>query len=78
PEHILYTHASTPKTWQKWVFRKNGNVGGVPQSMSIKPWQMLSPVTRHKNFFICGDTVYPGQGIAGVALSGILTYERMK
>lgn len=78
PEHILYTHASTPKTWQKWVFRKNGNVGGIPQSMSIKPWQMLSPVTGHKNFFICGDTVYPGQGIAGVALSGILTYERMK
>lgn len=77
-EDIVYTHASSPKTWQKWVFRKNGNVGGVPQTMNIKPWQMISPVTKHKNFFICGDTVYPGQGIAGVALSGILTACRIK
>lgn len=77
-EDIVYTHASSPKTWQKWVFRKNGNVGGIPQSMRVKPWQAISPVTRDKNFFICGDTVYPGQGIAGVALGGVLLVNRMK
>lgn len=77
-EDIVYTHASTPRTWQKWVFRKNGNVGGIPQTMKIKPWQMISPLTQHKNFFVCGDTVYPGQGVAGVALSGILATHRMK
>lgn len=77
-EDIIYTHASSPKTWQKWVFRKYGNVGGIPQSMQIKPWQMISPVTPHKNFFICGDTIYPGQGIAGVALGGILTVHRIE
>jgi phytoene dehydrogenase-like protein len=30
-----------------------------------------------KGFYSCGDTVYPGQGIPGVALSGLIAAEKL-
>ena len=30
-----------------------------------------------KGFYACGDTVYPGQGIPGVALSGLIAAEKL-
>lgn len=61
---------SSPVTWKKWLERHDGTVGGVPQSMDRPPWQMLGALTPVKNFYLCGDTVYPGQGAPGVVLGG--------
>lgn len=68
---IVYQHASTPATWQDWTLRKYGFVGGYPQFRSIKPWQMIS-ARAAKGIYLCGDSVYPGQGIPGVTLNGII------
>lgn len=77
-EHIQYMHSSSPKSWVKWTGRKWGFVGGYPQYLSIKPWQMLeSRLDGHKAYQV-GDTVYPGQGIPGVTLSGIIAVEKMR
>ncbi len=76
-ENIKYQHSSTPKSWAKWTGRKWGFVGGYPQYMNIKPWQMLDArLDKHKAYMV-GDTVYPGQGIPGVTLSGIIATEKM-
>lgn len=76
-ENIVYQHASTPKSWAKWTGRKWGFVGGYPQYMSVKPWQMLDArLDKHKAYMV-GDTVYPGQGIPGVTLSGIIAVDKM-
>lgn len=76
-ENIIYQHASTPKSWAKWTGRKWGFVGGYPQYMSVKPWQMLDArLDKHKAYMV-GDTVYPGQGIPGVTLSGIIAVDKM-
>ena len=75
---IVYQHSSTPKSWQKWTGREWGFVGGYPQFMRIKPWQMLDARLDHQKAYICGDTTYPGQGIPGVVLSGIVAYEKLK
>lgn len=76
--NVKYYHSSSPKSWAKWTGRKWGFVGGYPQFMNIKPWQMLdSRLDGHKAYQV-GDTVYPGQGIPGVALSGIIAVEKMK
>ena len=76
-EQIIYQHSSTPKSWAKWTGRKWGFVGGYPQYMRIKPWQMLDArLDKHKAYMV-GDTVYPGQGIPGVTLSGIIAAEKM-
>lgn len=76
-ENIQFIHSSTPKAWTKWTGRKWGFVGGYPQYLKIKPWQMLDArLDGHKAYQV-GDTVYPGQGIPGVTLSGIIAVEKM-
>ncbi len=76
-ENVIYQHSSTPKSWAKWTGRKWGFVGGYPQYKSIKPWQMLDARLDGHKAYMVGDTVYPGQGIPGVTLSGIIAVEKM-
>jgi phytoene dehydrogenase-like protein len=72
------TTAALQKRLQQWTQRQFGFVGGYPQLMRIKPWQMLDARLDGHRAYICGDTTYPGQGIPGVALSGIIAYEKLK
>lgn len=75
---IINVFSGTPVTWQSWVHRKKGRVGGIPQSMSrsLLEWTPASP--PFKGLYLCGDTVFPGQGIPGVTLSGINVYYRVR
>jgi phytoene dehydrogenase-like protein len=66
-----------PSSWENWIYRKYGFVGGYPQYFNIKPWQMLDARLDGKGAYICGDTTYPGQGIPGAALSGIIAFEKI-
>jgi len=75
---VIYTHSSAPAGWARWTKRSFGFVGGYPQYLRIKPWQMLDARLDGRGAYICGDTTYPGQGIVGVCLSGILAYEKMR
>ncbi|MBC5991560.1 phytoene desaturase family protein [Pontibacter cellulosilyticus] len=74
---IKYTQSATPGAWIFWTNRAYGAVGGYPQYKSIKPWQMKDARLDHKGAYVCGDTVYPGQGIVGVCLSGIIAAEKL-
>jgi phytoene dehydrogenase-like protein len=76
-EHILDQFTATPVTWENWIYRKKGRVGGLPQSMQrhLLEWPSEKP---NSGIWMCGDTVYPGQGIPGVTLSGINVYYRIK
>lgn len=74
---ILYQHSSTPKAWEKWTARMNGFVGGYPQYMGIKPWRMKDARLDGRGAYICGDSTYPGQGIPGACLSGIIAVEKL-
>ena len=76
-EDILYVHSSGPKSWQKWTGRKWGFVGGYPQFMKIKPWQLMDVRLDGKRAYQVGDTVYPGQGIPGVTLGGIIAAHKL-
>jgi phytoene dehydrogenase-like protein len=77
-EDVVYIHSSTPAAWEKWTQRAHGFVGGYPQYMAIKPWQMLDARLDGRGAYLCGDTAYPGQGIPGATLSGIIAYEKLK
>jgi len=74
---ILYLHSSGPKSWTKWTHRKWGFVGGNPQFMKIKPWQMQDARLEKGGLYLAGDTAYPGQGIPGACLSGIIAAEKL-
>ncbi|TXK29676.1 NAD(P)-binding protein [Pontibacter qinzhouensis] len=74
---IVYRQSATPGAWQFWTARAYGMVGGYPQYRHIKPWQMKDARLDHKGAYLCGDTVYPGQGIPGTCLSGILAAHKL-
>jgi len=69
-EKMLFKNASTPKSWQEWVYRKQGRVGGIPNTLEKNVFELVGAATPFKNLYLVGDTVYPGQGMAGVCLSG--------
>ncbi|MDZ7806671.1 MAG: NAD(P)/FAD-dependent oxidoreductase [Gracilimonas sp.] len=71
-------HTATPVTWENWVYRKKGRVGGIPQSMARSLLNWTPNETPFKGLYLCGDTTFPGQGIPGVTLSGINVYSRIK
>lgn len=73
---IKVVFSSTPVSWSNWVYRKKGRVGGIPQSMTRSLLDWTPNKTPFEGLFLCGDTVYPGQGIPGVTLSGINASER--
>lgn len=69
-QNILFKTLSTPKSWQEWVYRKRGRVGGIPNTLERSVFDLQGAATPFKGLYLVGDTVYPGQGIAGVCLSG--------
>jgi phytoene dehydrogenase-like protein len=76
-EDILYWHSSGPKSWQKWTGRSWGFVGGYPQFMKLKPWRLNDVRLDNRKAYQVGDTVYPGQGIPGVTLGGIIAANKL-
>ena len=70
--------SATPVTWKNWIYRKKGRVGGIPQSMGRSLMDWTPAETPFEGLYLCGDTVFPGQGIPGVTLSGINVYLRAK
>lgn len=76
-EEVVEYFTATPVTWQRWVYRYKGRVGGIPQELSRSLLDWTPNKTPFKGFYLCGDTVYPGQGIPGVTLSGINVYYRI-
>ncbi|RNC85787.1 MAG: FAD-binding protein [Balneola sp.] len=70
-------HTATPVTWENWVYRKKGRVGGIPQSMARSLLKWSPSQTPFQGLYLVGDTTYPGQGIPGVTLSGINVYSRI-
>lgn len=74
---ILYYHSSSPKSWKKWTGRSWGFVGGYPQFLKIKPWRLNDARLGLHGAYQVGDSVYPGQGIPGVTLGGIVAARKL-
>ncbi len=61
--HIVAEHDATPVSWERWTGRKEGFVGGTPQTGL---WGARGPRTKLANLFLSGDSVFPGQSLPGV------------
>ena len=71
---IRFSEVATPRSFWRWTGRHEGRVGGVPQTRAHANFAALSHRVGPPGLFICGDTVFPGQGTIGVTLSGINAY----
>ena len=61
----------SPKSFIKYTKRFNGLVGGIPHSVKRNPLNYLIAKSPYKNFYMLGDTQFPGQGIAAVILGAM-------
>jgi phytoene dehydrogenase-like protein len=68
---VRYTDLATPVTFKRFTGRALGMVGGIPQTPGWANFGAGSHRTDVPGLWLCGDTVFPGQGTIGVTLSGI-------
>ncbi|MBA2175153.1 FAD-dependent oxidoreductase [Halobacillus locisalis] len=62
----------TPVTFQKWLRRRDGKVGGYAPTGRYSWLNSYSIRSGIKDVYLCGDTVFPGAGTLGVTLSGLM------
>ncbi len=71
-ESWLHRELATPLGFEKWTKRPNGIVGGLGQNPDIFGLFGLSSRTPFPGLWLCGDSIYPGEGTAGVSQSALM------
>jgi C-3',4' desaturase CrtD len=68
---------ATPRGFLRWTGRPNGIVGGLGQSPSrFGPFGLASR-TPMPGLWLCGDSIHPGEGTAGVTLSALMACRQL-
>lgn len=66
---------ASPRTFQRFVGRAGGFVGGIPRRVGFANYETLGPTTFLPNAWLVGDSVFPGQSILATAIGGRKTAE---
>jgi len=77
PENWLHRELATPLGFEKWTNRPNGIVGGLGQNPDIFGLFGLSSRTPFEGLWLCGDSIYPGEGTAGVSQSALMVSKQV-
>ena len=73
----LHAELATPRGWARWTGRPWGYVGGLGQHPSqFGPFGLASR-TPLKGLWICGDSIHPGEGTAGVSHSALMACRQL-
>jgi len=74
-----WTHQelSTPRSFERWTGRPGGIVGGLGQHPTQFGPFGLSSRTPLKGLWLCGDSIYPGEGTAGVSQSAMMVVRQL-
>ena len=68
---------STPRSFERWTGRPGGIVGGLGQHPSqFGPFGLPSR-TPLAGLWLCGDSIYPGEGTAGVSQSAMMVVRQL-
>tara|TARA_Y100001970_G_scaffold219524_1_gene269371 strand:+ start:1271 stop:2785 length:1515 start_codon:yes stop_codon:yes gene_type:complete len=68
----IHRELATPVGFKKWTNRPNGIVGGLGQNLDSFGLFGLTSRTPFKGLWLCGDSIYPGEGTAGVSQSALM------
>lgn len=66
---------ASPRTFQRFVRRRDGAVGGVPRRVGLSAYTQLGPVEVERGLWLVGDSVFPGQSTYAVAVGGLRVAE---
>ncbi len=73
----VHQELSTPRSFERWTGRPGGIVGGLGQHPSqFGPFGLPSR-TPLKGLWLCGDSIYPGEGTAGVSQSALMVARQL-
>jgi C-3',4' desaturase CrtD len=76
-EAWLHGELATPRAFAHWCGRPFGYVGGLGQHPSrFGPFGLASR-TPLPGVWLCGDSIYPGEGTAGVSLSALMACRQL-
>jgi len=73
----IHKELATPKSFEFWTGREKGIVGGLGQDPSNFGLFGLSSRTPMKGLWLCGDSIYPGEGTAGVSQSALIACRQL-
>jgi len=73
----LHLLSGTPGTFEFFTGRFKGYVGGIPHSVKNNLLRLPPGKTPFSNFYITGDTVFPGQGTPAVVLGALNVVKRI-
>ena len=78
PDHAwLHQELATPRGFAHWTGRPHGVVGGLGQSPDrFGPFGLASR-TPIPGLWLCGDSIHPGEGTAGVSLSALMACRQL-
>ena len=77
PDNWLHRELSTPRAFERWTNRPKGIVGGLGQNPEIFGLFGLSSRTPFEGLWLCGDSIYPGEGTAGVSQSALMVSKQI-
>ena len=72
PNNWLHRELATPLSFERWTNRPKGIVGGLGQNPDNFGVFGLSSRTPMRGLWLCGDSIYPGEGTAGVSESALM------
>ncbi len=77
PHNWLHKELATPRSFAKWTGRPGGMVGGLGQQpLRFGPFGLHSR-TPMNGLWLCGDSIYPGEGTAGVSQSALMACRQL-
>jgi phytoene dehydrogenase-like protein len=72
--NIVHLETGTPRTFENFTLHSLGRVGGVPQTPKAANFHAQHHSSGIPGLYLAGETIFPGQGTIGVAVSGFNAY----
>ena len=73
----IHRELATPLSFQRWTNRPRGIVGGLGQNINTFGLFGLTSRSPFKGLWLCGDSIYPGEGTAGVSQSACMVVRQL-
>lgn len=67
---IVLLESGSPRTFERFTLHSLGRVGGIPQMPHSANFNALHHFSGVPGLYFAGETIFPGQGTLGVAVSG--------
>ena len=71
---IVHLESGSPRTFERFTLHSLGRVGGVPQTPQHANFNAQHHASGVPGLLLAGETIFPGQGTIGVAVSGFNAY----